>query len=138
MTTTVTTREEFEQRRIALADHLIEHPGDFLMTCFGYRSEVAWKSRSGANVECGTVGCIAGTAIFLAQDAGLMQAVWSEVRSGNWMLDHVNVDGELTDIATAAADYLGMNPRTGLFYDFSITNAEEAAKRLLEEPYIED
>lgn len=134
----MTTREEYEQRRMQVADYLIEHPGEFLMTCFGYRSDGQWTSRDGKSIACGTVGCIAGTALLRAEEAGALRTVWAETRPGNWMLNHVVMDDGIVDIDTAAAEYLGLSHRSGLFYDFSITNAEVAAKRLLDEPYVNE
>lgn len=133
----MTTREEYERRRMAVADYLIEHPDEFLMTCFGYKSDVSWTSRSGATVSCGTVGCIAGTAAFRAEEEGYLKVEWDKVTANAWMLTHVTVGDERVDIDTAASEYLGMSNGTPLFYDFSIATAEEAAKRLLDEPYAE-
>lgn len=121
-----TTQEEYESRRMAVADWLLGHPDEFDMLGWGHRN------------SCGTTACIAGTAVLIAEREGKCNAIWGPVASGGEALDVVEVLGDapkLTTIRTFAQEYLGLPYETNLFIRFELTN-EQAAKELLEEPYL--
>ncbi len=123
----MTTRYEFEQRRHEVADYILEHPDEFDMSTFGMRTNA-----------CGTVGCIAGTAAFIAEVAGHVELRWSPDFLYRENLDiAVRTNGEEMDVDDFAALYLGMTS-TKMFYDSSLAVPEKAAKALLEEPYVDD
>jgi hypothetical protein len=123
----MTTRYEFEQRRHEVADYILEHPNEFDMSTFGVRTNA-----------CGTVGCIAGTAAFIAEAAGKVELDWSSDLLDRENLDVVvHANGEAMDVDDFAMEYLGMTS-TKMFYDSSLAVPEKAAKALLEEPYVDD
>lgn len=124
----MTTRAEFEDRRLELANHILEHPEEFDMSTFGTKT------------ACGTTACLAGTAALLAADKGLVRLNWciSDV-SGNADLPSVTEPSGLFDLPvdTWACDYLGL-PSAGIFYDDSIDDPELAVKALLDQSYYEE
>lgn len=123
----MTTQEQYEQRRMAVADWLLNRPDNFNMLAWGRRD------------SCGTTACIAGTAALVAERQGECVAIWTPNISGGEKLDYVAVLGGPADVRTVrsfAADYLGLPEETNLFIRFDLTN-EQAAKELLEEPYVE-
>ncbi len=127
-----TSREEFERRRMLVAaDRILEHPEQFDMGTWGYRGSA-----------CGTAACIAGTALLVAEQEGLGDALWSYERTGS--LEGEKLDGFRPKGGTAwftvdeyGTEYLGMQPWSELFQDLSL-GVEDAAKRLLDEPYFDE
>lgn len=119
-----TDREVYEGRRMELADFLVAHPDDFDMSAWGYRN------------ACGTVACIAGHAAILGAEQGMCEIAWMATTDHGPDLElDLKVetpDGDRLDVW--AKEYLGMTS-THLFYNYDL-NAEEAAKALLDEPYI--
>lgn len=125
-----TDREVYEGRRMELADFLVAHPADFDMLAWGYRT-TRW-----GNV-CGTVACIAGHAAILGAEQGVCHVTWMAMdhsRDLELDLKIETADGDRMDVDDWAKQYLGMTS-TNLFYNYDL-NAEEAAKALLDEPYI--
>lgn len=123
------TREEYERRRMELADHILEHPEEFRMEVWGVRN------------SCGTTGCLAGTAAMLAEKQGLCTVGWDWDSWGGRqqyvMAMHVETNaGRRMLLAWFARDYLGLESTT-IFYA-GPQNAELAVKRLLKEPYVEE
>lgn len=119
----VPTQETFEQRRMALADYILEHPGEFDMDYWGYRT------------ACGAAGCIAGNAVFQAVREGLCHPMWFRVHANRAGFEAVTrSDGSTQSVAQFAQDYLDL-PDKGLFSGFDLT-PETAAKALLEAPYL--
>ena len=130
----MTTREEYERRRMELADHILAHPTEFVMSHFGART------------SCGTTGCIAGNAAYLAEKNGQCEVWWADVSSTllepgfsgsaavlNGVID---LNGRRHHIGQWACEYLGLES-CSLFYNMDLT-PETAAKALLEEPYVTD
>lgn len=125
----MTTREEYEQRRMEVADELIEHPENFDMLVWGRRT------------ECGTVACIAGTAALVAAKQGHCTPFWQRMSPTMHDLRFVSLPRAepypVQAVRSFAAEYLGLPEETNLFVRFELTN-EEAAKELLSAPYVEE
>lgn len=125
----MTDQETYEQRRMAVANHILEHPKEFDMNTWGYQG-----------TACGTVACLAGTAALQAASEGLCDLVWTEHSQGVQALKLVRRPGRngFASVSQFARDYLGMHPAsTQLFHRYELT-PEQAAKALLEEPYCEE
>ena len=128
----MTTREEYERRRMMVADHILEHPSEFDMNVFGYRGP-----------SCGTTACIAGTAVIQVEKQGLCELHWggSDTSGAAGLGERLTVTGPVgvqyaEDLDLFAREYLGLTSHN-IFYDFGLT-PEGAAKGLLEEPYVSD
>ena len=125
----MTDQETYEQRRMAVANHILEHPKEFDMNTWGYQG-----------TACGTVACLAGTAVLQAASEGLCSLVWSEHSPGVQALKLVRRPGHngFASVSQFARDYLGMTSLDSqLFHRYYLT-PEEAAKALLELPYVEE
>lgn len=124
----MTDQQTFEARRMAVANHILEHPEEFDMNTWGYQS------------TCGTVACLAGTAALQAAAQDLCTPVWTQHGSGVNALKYVRRPGRagFAPISTFAREYLGMTAfGANLFHRYELT-PEQAAKALLEEPYVEE
>ena len=124
----MTDRETYERRRMAVANHILEHPEEFDMNTWGYQS------------ACGTVACLAGTAVLQAATEGLCQPVWTAHGDTTTALKYARRPGweGFATISRFARDYLGMTPSgTSLFHRHEL-DPEHAAKALLELPYVEE
>lgn len=118
------TQEDFERRRMELADHILEHPEEFDMHVWGYET------------QCGTVGCLAGNAALQAAREGLCEIVWEKDPYSSFERVFNSVVGSGFKerlVPTFARDYLGLVDGT-LFYRYDLT-PETVAKALLEKPY---
>ena len=124
----MTDQQTFEARRMAVADHILAHPEEFDMNTWGYQS------------ACGTVACLAGTAVLQAAAEGLCQPVWAAHNSTTMALKLVRRPGRegFAPVSTFARDYLGMERSDiHLFHQYEL-DPEHAAKALLELPYVKE
>jgi hypothetical protein len=124
----VTDQQEYERRRMAVANHILEHPEEFDMNTWGYQS------------ACGTVACLAGTAVLQAAAEGLCQPVWPAHNSTTMAVKLVRRSGRegFAPVSHFARDHLGMTPAGAqLFHRYEL-DPEHAAKALLELPYVEE
>jgi hypothetical protein len=124
----VTDQQEYERRRMAVANHILEHPEEFDMNTWGYQS------------ACGTVACLAGTAVLQAAAEGLCQPVWTAHNSTTMALKLVRRSGRegFAPVSNFARDYLGMTPSGAQLFHRYEHDPEHAAKALLELPYVEE
>lgn len=125
----MTSIEEFETRRRAVADQILAEPEQFDMDSFGYQTKAC----------CGTVTCLAGTAVLQAEKLGQCTVRWSQLDGHPdffLLMDGLTVANHFGVVAIDdfARKYLGLQTDS-LFYRFELT-AEEAAKALLEAPYV--
>lgn len=131
----MTDREVFEQRRMAVANEILEHPERFDMETWGTRNRNSKNSNA-----CGTTACLAGTAALLAEAQGLVKTVWAKNAWDDLELNLRDVKdlttGKVQMVEDFAMDYLGMNDSC-LFHRVGMDD-ERAAKALLEEPYVDD
>lgn len=116
---------------MAVADQILAEPKGFDMDTFGHRT------------SCGTVACLAGTAVLQAETQDKCVVKWAhnadEYPDGPYsVMDHLivpDVTGQkVVQVNDFARTYLGLKSDS-LFYRFGF-NSEDAAKALLEAPYV--
>lgn len=116
--------EIYHQRRQELASRIIERPEEFDMATWGQET------------ACGTTACLAGTAVMMAAEKGLCEVSWDRSWGGAKAIRMtVKVGKRVEPLSFFAQQYLGLES-WGLFYGVWF-DAEEAAKKLLDEPYSE-